>query len=164
MTTHIHTHTHQYINVLYSFWSESCWCSLPSSSFSPACLLSFFFLSVFPLLLYFFSSFILFKSFQTFLDLLPLLLRFCWPWNRLLMGTQWPRAEPTRCIQMWPPAIIAEFPTLNKHSFNSLSSGPFMNLYDIHSSCNKAHSNIYLHPNTKQRNRDKYFSLTAKCN
>lgn len=49
------------------------------------------------------------------------------------MGTQWPRAEPTRCIQMWPPAIIAELPTLNKHSFNSLSSGPFMNLYIIHS-------------------------------
>lgn len=72
------------------------------------------------------------QVFSNFLDLLPLLLRFCWPWNQLLMGTQWPRAEPTRCIQMWPPAIITAFPALNKHSFNCLSSHAFMNLYIIH--------------------------------
>lgn len=38
------------------------------------------------------------------------------------MATQWPRAEPTCCIQMRPPAIISRPPTLYKHSFNSLSS------------------------------------------
>lgn len=88
-----------------------------------------FFLS--SLLLSLSSFYILCKSSQTFWDLLPLLLQFCWPWNRLLMATQWPRAEPTCCIQMWPPAIITESPTLYKHSFNSLSSHVFMNLYII---------------------------------
>lgn len=72
------------------------------------------------------SSFFLpplfFSSLFKLLDPLPLLLGFCWPWNQFLMGTQWPRAEPTCCIQMWPPAIISRLPTLYKHSFNNLSS------------------------------------------
>lgn len=55
-------------------------------------------------------------------ELLPLLLRFCWPWNQRLMWTQRPRAEPTCCIQMWAAAIIRPFPALHKHSVNILSS------------------------------------------
>lgn len=69
------------------------------------------------------------QAFSNFRDLLPLLLRLCWPWNQSLMGTQWPRAEPARCIQMWPHAIVAAFPALNKHSLNSLLSHAFMNFY-----------------------------------
>lgn len=57
-----------------------------------------------------------------FWELLPLLLRFCWPWNQRLMWTQRPRAEPTCCIQMGAAAIIRPFPALHKHSFNILSS------------------------------------------
>lgn len=62
------------------------------------------------------------QVFSNFWDLLPPLLPSCWPWNQFLMGAQWPRAEPTCCIQMWPPAIISRLPTLYKHSFNKLSS------------------------------------------
>jgi len=68
-------------------------------------------------------------GFSNFWDLLPLLLQFFWPWNQPLMGAQWPRAEPTCCIQMWPHAIITAFPALNKHSFNRLSSHALMNFY-----------------------------------
>lgn len=87
----------------------------------------FFLICLQPLLLLLFSS----SSFlsplfsqvlSNFSDLLPLLLQFCWPWNQFLMGTQWPRAGPTCCIQICPPAIISHCPTLCKHSFNNLSS------------------------------------------
>lgn len=91
----------------------------------------FFFSGVQPphaLPLFFFFLYSL-QVLSNFLDLLPLLLQFCWPWNQFLMGTQWPRAEPTCCIQMWPPAIISRLPTLYKQSFNNLSSHGLINLH-----------------------------------
>lgn len=85
-------------------------------------------LSAAPSFFFFFLLYSL-QILSNFWDLLPLLLQFCWPWNQFLMGTQWPRAGPTCCIQMWPPATIRPFPTLYKHSFNILSSHALMNLH-----------------------------------
>lgn len=67
----------------------------------------FLFLLLLLLLLHLFSfCFYSPRVLSNFSDLLPPLWWFCWPWNRPLMETQWPRAGRSCCIQMWPHAII----------------------------------------------------------
>lgn len=104
-------------------WNKASCCSgtddiFHISSFSFVCSPSFSSSFLPPLFFLLYSLQVL----SNFSDLLPLLLQFCCPWNQFLMATQWPRAGPTCCIQMCPPAIISPCPTLYKHSFNNLSS------------------------------------------